>query len=142
DHVLFADVSDSHLRFRLLEERHHFPFSGDLEFHILELPKFTKSATELVTDLDIWLYFLRYAEKMDTEALPPALQQHPLARRAVEELKMLAQTDVERERYEARRKAQLDYNTSLKVAHMEGRAEEKINTIHLLERSLLRSESS
>ena len=33
---------------------------------------------------------------------------------------MLAQTDVERERYEARRKAQLDYNTGLKVARKEG----------------------
>ena len=43
---------------------------------------------------------------------------------------MLTQTDMERERYEARRKAQLDYNTGLKVARMEGRSEEKINIIH------------
>jgi predicted transposase/invertase (TIGR01784 family) len=57
DHVLFAHVPNYHLRFLLLEERQHFPFTGDLELHILELPKFTKSATELVTDLDIWLYF-------------------------------------------------------------------------------------
>ena len=49
---------------------------------------------------------------------------------------MLAQTDVERERYEARRKAQLDYNTGLKVAHMEGRAEGEIGRIHLCERLL------
>jgi hypothetical protein len=33
---------------------------------------------------------------------------------------MLAQSDAERERYEARRKAQLDYNTGLKVARMKG----------------------
>jgi predicted transposase/invertase (TIGR01784 family) len=121
------------------------------------LPKFTKSATELVTELDIWLYFFRHAEKMDTEALPAAIQAHPWARRAVEELQMLAQTDVERERYEARRKAQLDYNTGLKVARLEGleeglqkglekglaegQATEKIHTIHLLERKLQQSES-
>jgi hypothetical protein len=60
---------------------------------------------------------------MDTAALPAALQQQPLVLRALEELQMLAQTDVERERYEARRKAQLDYNTGLKVARMEGREE-------------------
>ena len=60
---------------------------------------------------------------MDTEALPAALAEHALVRRAVEELKMLTQTDLERERYEARRKAQLDYNTGLKVARMEGRVE-------------------
>jgi hypothetical protein len=74
-------------------------------------------------------------EKMDTEALPAALQQQPLVLRAVEELKMLAQNDLERARYEARRKAQLDYNTGLKVARMEG---EEIGRIHLCERLLKR----
>src|SRR5260370_26937354 len=44
DHVLFPQAPDYHLRFRLLEEAHHFPFTEDMEFHILELPKFTKSA--------------------------------------------------------------------------------------------------
>jgi hypothetical protein len=43
--------------------------------------------------------------------LPAAFERHPLVRRAMEELKMLTQTDLERERYEARRKAQLDYQT-------------------------------
>src|SRR5207245_6857108 len=124
-------VPDYHLRFRLLEESHSFPLTKDLEFHILELPKFTKSAAELKSDLDIWLYFLRHAEMMDTDALPAAFEQHPLAVRAMEELKMLAQNDLERERYEARRKWQLDYNTGLKAARLEGReqgrAEEKMN---------------
>jgi predicted transposase/invertase (TIGR01784 family) len=83
DHVLFPDVPAYHLRFRLLEDQLHFRFSDDLELHILELPKFTKSAAGLRTDLDIWLYFLRHAEKMDTENLPAALAQRPLVRRAV-----------------------------------------------------------
>jgi len=120
DHVLFPQAPDYHLRFRLLEASHHFAFTEDMEFHILELPKFTKAAAELESSLDIWLYFLRHAEKMDTEALPSTLKRRPLLLRAVEELKMLTQTDLERERYEARRKAQLDYNTGLKVARMEG----------------------
>ena len=51
---------------------------------------------------------------------------------------MLTQTEVERERYEARRKAQLDYNTGLKAARMEG---EKIGAIHLCERILQRPET-
>jgi hypothetical protein len=41
DHVLFPHVRDYHLRFRLLEQEHRFPLTEDLEFHILELPKFT-----------------------------------------------------------------------------------------------------
>jgi predicted transposase/invertase (TIGR01784 family) len=137
DHVLFPQSPHYHLQFRLLEETHHFPFSADIEFHILELPKFKKSAAELESGLDNWLYFLRHAEKMDTEAMPAALRQ-PLVFRALEELKMLTQTEQERERYEARRKAQLDYNTGLKVARMEG---EIIGKIHLCEQLLNRPET-
>jgi hypothetical protein len=63
----------------------------------------------------------------------------------VEELKMLAQTDLERERYEARRKAQLDYNTAVKVARMEGSeegvAKGQIHLIHFCERLLHRPET-
>jgi hypothetical protein len=61
DHVLFPQVADYHLRFRLLETTHRFPFTADLEFHLLELPKFKKSAEELSSGLDSWLYFLRHA---------------------------------------------------------------------------------
>ena len=133
NHVMFPQVPDYHLRFRLLEESRHFPLTEDIEFHILELPKFKKSADELTSGLDIWLYFLRHAAKIDTEAIPAALQQ-PMVLRAFEELKMLSQTDVERERYESRRMAQLDYNTGLKVARMEGLEQgEKIGMIHILE---------
>ena len=148
DRVLFPEVADYHLRFRLLEEKGHFPCTEDMEFHMLELPKFTKSVEELAKGLDIWLYFLRHAAKMDVDAVPAALKQ-PLVLRALEELKMLTQDDVERERYEARRKAQLDLNTGLKVArqegHQEGRLEGekrgKIEIIHLCERLLKRPET-
>jgi predicted transposase/invertase (TIGR01784 family) len=65
DHVLFSQVAAHHRRFQLLEVAHHFALSGDLEFHLLELPKFTKAAAELASGLDAWLYFFRHAEKMD-----------------------------------------------------------------------------
>ncbi|HVC92828.1 MAG TPA: Rpn family recombination-promoting nuclease/putative transposase [Pirellulales bacterium] len=168
DHVWFPRVPEYHLRFRLLEESHRFPLTEDLEFHVLELPKFTKSAAELTNGLDVWLYFLRNAAMMDTESLPTALRE-PLVVRALEELKMLKQADPERERYEARRKAQLDDQTRLKVARLEGRQEgreegrqegreegrqegreegrqegrieEKIATLHFFERLLNRPET-
>jgi hypothetical protein len=76
-----------------------------------------------------------------TDALLAALANYPLAVRALEELKVLAQTDVERERYEARRKAQLDYNTGMKVAHMDGRVERTIPEIHFCEQLLNRPET-
>ena len=137
DHVLFPQTAEYHLRFRLLEESLHFPFSPDIEFHFLELPKFKKSPAELASGLDIWLYFLRHAEMMEVETLPAPLHQ-PLVLRAMEELKMLSQTDLERERYEARRKAQLDYNTGMNWARMQG---EKIGVIHLSQRLLNQAET-
>ena len=69
--------------------------------------------------------------------MPAALQQ-PLVLRALEELKMLTQTDLEGEHYEARRKAQLDHNTLVKAARQEG---EHIGVIHLCERLLKRPET-
>jgi predicted transposase/invertase (TIGR01784 family) len=165
DHVFFPQAPEYHLRFQLLETARHFPFTADLEFHVLELPKFQKAPAELASGLDVWLYFLRHAERMDPEALPAALDR-PLVRRACEELKMLSQTDQERERYEARRKWQLDYNTGMKVARLEGREEgrregrlegeqigrtqgeqigrmqgEQIGRIHAYERLLARTET-
>jgi predicted transposase/invertase (TIGR01784 family) len=143
DHVFFPQARDYHLRFRLWEEKHRFLFTEDLELHILELPKFTKAPAELTTELDSWLYFLRNAEKIDTEAMPAGLAQHAPVRRAMEELKMLNQTDVERERYEARRQFQLDYNTGMKVARMEGqdegRREGLVSNINFCEQLLRRS---
>jgi len=79
--------------------------------------------------------------------------------RALEELTMLAQSDLERERYESRRKAQLDHNTIVKAAQREGREEgrqegreegrqegrqegEKIGIIHVCERLLNRTETA
>ena len=104
------------------------------------------AVAELTDGLDIWLYLLRHAEKMDLAALPPVIEQSALARRALEELRMLTQTDLERERYEARRKAQLDYNSGINAARRQGRQEgreegEKIGMIHLCERMLNRPET-
>ena len=59
---------------------------------------------------------------------------------------MLTKTDVERERYEAQRKAQLDYNSGISSARREGEMSGKmigkrIGTIHTCERMLQRTET-
>jgi predicted transposase/invertase (TIGR01784 family) len=107
NYLLFPKVPAYHLSFRLLEPVHQVVFTEDLALHMLELPKFKRSADELATPLDAWLYFLRYAEELDTEALPTALQV-PEIKRAMEVLHMVTQSDLERERYEARLKLERD----------------------------------
>jgi len=59
--------------------------------------------------------------------------------RAVEELKMLTETDIERERYEARRKAQLDYTSGMNFARQQG---QMIRAIHAYEHMLQLPETS
>jgi predicted transposase/invertase (TIGR01784 family) len=136
NHVLFPKVSDHHLCFHLLEDTHHFQMTDDLEFHNLELPKFKKRLDELKTGLDIWLYFLRNAEKIDPAALPAVLR-HPTIVRAIEELKMLTNSDIDREIYERRRKFQLDHDSAIIGAMREGEQRGKqIGTIHAFQRVL------
>ena len=112
DHAMFPQTADYHLHFQLLEKVHHFPLSDALEFHILQLPRFLKSPEELIDGLDHWLYFLRNADKMNMAALPSAMGK-PMLIRALEDLNMLTQTEVEREQYHARLKGMRDYNTNM-----------------------------
>ena len=142
NHVLFPEVESHHLQFGLLEQTHRFALNHDLEFHILELPKFTKSAEQLTSGLDNWLYFLRHEEKMDSADLPASMEKsREMVRRALEELKVLSQSEIERERYEARRKALMDHNSFLGAARREGRHEERIAVIQSYERRLDRPET-
>jgi predicted transposase/invertase (TIGR01784 family) len=119
NHIVFKQVPAYHLRFSLQEPVHQVVFTEDLALHMLELPKFARSADELATPLDAWLYFLRYAEGLDTVALPPALRV-PEIKRAMEVLTMLTQSDLERERYEARVKLERDRISNLLSARKEG----------------------
>jgi predicted transposase/invertase (TIGR01784 family) len=126
--------------------------TNDLELYLFELPKFTKTAAELKSPMDVWLYFFRNAAMIDTENVPTALRR-PAVLQALEELIVLAQTAEELEHYESRRKAQLDHITGLKAARMEGRMEGKtegiaegekrgeIKRVQLCERLLKRSET-
>ena len=71
---LFPEIPAYHLVFELRERTDPpLAFTDHLVVLILELSKFTKSAAELATPLDVWLYFLRHGERLEAQALPPAL---------------------------------------------------------------------
>jgi hypothetical protein len=100
--------------------------------HILELPKFNKPIEELATPLDRWLYFLRHAPVLDSEALPETLNV-PEVLWALGDLMMIVRSEQDRERYESRLKMQRDIYTALAErgdeehakGREEGRAEER-----------------
>ncbi len=108
--------------------------------HLIELPKFKKTAEELASPLDVWCYFLVHGAELDTDNLPQALRSRAVPR-AMEVLQMLTQSDLERERYEARLKAERDRFSFLKAAKEQGMAEgrvqgELVGRIHLCQRFL------
>ena len=121
-----------------------------LAIHVFELPKFDRQAEQLTSELERWLYFLRHGDQLDPDELPNTLQVQPISQ-ALEELTMLTQNDLERERYEARRKNLLDelsvrkeYERGLKQTReqalaegrAEGRAEGLITAIQLAQQVL------
>jgi predicted transposase/invertase (TIGR01784 family) len=108
--VLFGDWPEHHTCFRLLDAKGQLCLTDDLVVHLIELPKFTKTLAELRTPLDFWLYFFKNGAELDADVLPEALNR-PDLQKAMGVLKMLAQSDLERELYEGRLKAKRDMQT-------------------------------
>ncbi|MCY2987429.1 MAG: Rpn family recombination-promoting nuclease/putative transposase [Planctomycetota bacterium] len=114
--VLFTDGAEHHTRFRLLDATGQLCLTDDLVVHVIELPKFTRTLAELRTPLDFWLYFFKNGAELDADALPEPMDK-PDQRKAMGVLKMLAQSDVERELYEGRLKAKRDLQTLETMRH-------------------------
>ena len=94
----------------MLDESCQLCLKDDLVVHLIELPKFRRTLAELRTPLDYWLYFFKNGAELDADALPEPMDK-PDQRKAMGVLKMLAQSDVERELYEGRLKAKRDMQT-------------------------------
>jgi predicted transposase/invertase (TIGR01784 family) len=105
--VLYANTGLCHLPFRIWNTEISAPLTDHYQLHLFQLPRFTKSATELVEPLDKWLYFLNNGKELDPNQLPAQLQD-PEVLEAVEILKMMTQSEQERILYEAREKALRD----------------------------------
>lgn len=153
DTPLFPEISEYHLTFELRERRHQTLFTDQMAVHILELAKFHKTAEELVTPLDCWLYFLRHATALDLGSLPRSLEV-PELRWALGDLTMMSQSELERERYESYLKKQRDIYTAMAEkldeglvrgraeGRQEGQAEARCDDIRYLQEMLGRDVSS
>jgi predicted transposase/invertase (TIGR01784 family) len=119
---LFPAVPNWHSVFELRERETGVIFSDQLQLHVLEIPKFSLTADELRTPLEQWMYFLKHGAELDPDHLPQALR-GPDYQQALEEMKQMTQSELERERYESRLKAQRDLAALLQDARSEGLAQ-------------------
>jgi predicted transposase/invertase (TIGR01784 family) len=130
-------VSHWHSVFELRERQTGVIFSDQLQLHVLEIPKFGLTADELGTPLERWVYFLKHGAELDPDQRPQALH-GPDYQQALQEMKRMTQSELERERYESRLKAQRDFSTALREARTEGLAAGLIRQIHFCQRLLRR----
>lgn len=137
---VFPYLPPYHLIFELRERHHAVAFTDQLQVHILELSKFKLSSQELATPADPWLYFLCHGDELDTEALPSSLNL-PEFQKALGELQMMTQSELEKERYEARLKLQRDISSGLTHAREEGLKRGLIKHVHSFQRVLQMPES-
>ncbi len=116
DSVLFRPVPALHHHFTLLDPRTQLVLTDHLDIHIVELPKFVAGPEDLSSPFDVWCYFLRHGEQLDSNNLPAPLDT-PVIHHALEVMYVVTQNDRERELYEGRLKARLD--RASEVAEME-----------------------
>jgi predicted transposase/invertase (TIGR01784 family) len=123
DGILFRSDERFHSHFQM-RDRHaiEIVFSDHLQVHIIELPKFRRTVSELDARLDRWCFFLRNAVELEVDQLPEALKTEPI-KRAVEVLRVMSLNSLEEQLYEARLREQRDKSSSLKGAYLDGKDE-------------------
>jgi predicted transposase/invertase (TIGR01784 family) len=104
---------------------------SDRSIQIIELPKFLVRANRSRDPLERWCYFLRNAENLEADTLPPSLKAPPIEK-AVEVLRVMTQSEIERERYEARQKWIRDQKSFINSAREEGRMEELFQSVETI----------
>ena len=65
DFVMFKELSSIISYWNLREKEHFIQYSDDIELIFIELPKFTKTETELTTVSEKWIYFIKHAGELD-----------------------------------------------------------------------------
>ena len=109
-----------HTTFHLREDHSDYLLTDLAEMHFIELPKLRDQKVGLERRLVRWMLFLTATTPDRLEALAMS---DPVLKKAVNTLEFLSQDARERALYEDRRKALLDWNSSIRSAKEEGREE-------------------
>ena len=104
------------------------------------MSKFRLEPENARTSIEKWSYFLKHGEELEEENLPSPLATVQI-RKAAKEKAMFTRTEIERERYESRRKAVMDQKALLEdrylQGHTKGRNEGREETKEAIARKLL-----
>jgi predicted transposase/invertase (TIGR01784 family) len=126
--VVFVGILDFTLFKNNNYLNHHFIINKEtgecelhhLEFHFIELTKFTKQLEDLKTLLDKWIYFLKEADTL--RAIPPSLQE-PLLKEAFDVLEQGSWSMEELTAYDKILDDERSFASQIDTAAKEGRQE-------------------
>jgi predicted transposase/invertase (TIGR01784 family) len=94
-------------------------FYDKLRFKFLQMPLFNKTESELVTQQDKWVYFLKNLESFDSI---PSILREPVFERAFHTAELGAMSPKERDRYEGYLQIYRDNYAAFETAQFEGTA--------------------
>jgi predicted transposase/invertase (TIGR01784 family) len=101
-------------------------FYDKLRFKFLQMPLFNKTESELKTQQDKWVYFLKNLENLDSI---PSILREPVFEKAFHTAELAAMCPTEREKYEEDLQIYRDNMAVLKTAKVEGKVEARIEDI-------------
>jgi predicted transposase/invertase (TIGR01784 family) len=107
--------------YALREKEDLTSYSDDIELVFVELPKFHKPLEALETLSDKWLYFLRYANQL--QSIPPEMKQEPAIQRAFQVAEQSNLTRKELEILEKREMFLHDNRNAILLAQQKAREE-------------------
>lgn len=97
DHILYPEIDDVITRHALMDIKNHTISSSHQMYHIIELPKFTKTIKECTKDIDIWLFFMNEADEF--EKVPKELEKYEKFQEAFAVLERMRWTEKELDEY-------------------------------------------
>jgi predicted transposase/invertase (TIGR01784 family) len=114
---LFPQVAAPHLRFMLCDCEHRVRLSDSLQIHTIELSKYNYHGLSLsaADPLTQWAFFLDRAAGLESVELKRLLPAYEYAK-ATQVMETIARTPEQRQLYESRRKAEMDYRAGLDEA--------------------------
>jgi predicted transposase/invertase (TIGR01784 family) len=117
------DELDYHNVYHILNAKTYRRCFEHLELHFIELKKFNKDLSRLITALDRWAVFLNKAEQWERNFVPRELSDDPAIIRAAQALDTLSLDEDEQEVYEAKLKWLRDQSGTIEKARSDSFAQ-------------------
>jgi len=119
--VLFRDSSQAHHRFQLVDRESGRELDRGIEVHTVELTKYNLDSATIskARKIEQWAFFLLYADRYESKRLRellPAIE----FQQAISVIETIAAKTEDRAMYDAREKAQRDYDWAIQGAREEG----------------------